>query len=143
MSDIKVPMAGFSMSFTPNKSFGAPDTVMFHDVTNIKVFLNGVLCSVKQSGGLGSRKRRQRLRNEITRDKNNDRDSGCGDEYDSYNEYSLDTIDSKTPNETPTPIEIWKAQYKKSKIEQNCPPYPVLSPAKKQDPGDQQRHLTR
>ena len=54
------------------------------------------MCVVKERGGYGSRKRRQRIRKEQTRDKNNDRDTGYEEEYENESEYSLDTIDSNT-----------------------------------------------
>ena len=53
LSDIKVPSTKFTVSFTPNKSFGAPDTMTFHGVTNIRILLNGHMCVVKERGGYG------------------------------------------------------------------------------------------
>ena len=54
MSDIKTY---YTVSFTPaGAGAGAPDTISYSNVTNIRILLNGNMCVVKERGGYGSRK---------------------------------------------------------------------------------------
>ena len=61
----------YTVSFTPaGAGAGAPDQLIYKGVSNIQIWLNGFPCVIKERGGYGSRKRRQKLRNVIKREEN-------------------------------------------------------------------------
>ena len=103
----------YTVSFQPNivGNF-TPDIIIYKNVSNLKVVLesSGELCNIKQRGGLGARRRRQKNRREMIKKVHNGKEKE--ENVTDINEKEKEDVKNITKVKT---IEEWKKERENKK----------------------------